>query len=202
MDHWHVLYTKPHSEFQVRRALTSRGIECYLPTFAVPKPRAGRRVVRAFFPCYLFARFDMKKVGESSIIYLPGLRYVVRFAEELAVVDAAVVERIAKRLAKPLPLDESGRFLVSGDAVEILEPGFEEIDAVFDARLSPEGRVRVFLRCVQEHQRAYQRVERLIPMELELEMVRKRGTGDGRRGTEDGGRGTEDGGRGQESDDK
>lgn len=176
MEFWHVLYTKPHAEFQVRSGLTSRGIECYLPTYAVPKPRAGRRVVRAFFPCYLFARFDMKKVGESNISYLPGLRYVVRFAEKPAVVDAAVVRYISEQLAKPMPLDESGRWLVHGDPVDILEPGFEQFDAVFDARLSAEGRVRVFLRCLQEHQRAYQRTERLIPLELELEKVRKKGS--------------------------
>lgn len=174
MELWHVLYTKPHSEFQVRSGLVSRGIECYLPTSRVPKPRAGRPVLRAFFPCYLFARFDSEEVGRSSIAYLPGLRRVVEFAGEPAVVDAALVEHVMERLATPLPRDESGRTLGRGDAVEILAPGFEEIDAVFDARLSPEGRVRVFLRHVEQHHLAYRTLERRVPMELDVEQVRKK----------------------------
>src|SRR5690349_15502025 len=98
MQHWHVLYTKPHSEFRVQDALKIRGIESYLPTLPVAHPRAGRARVAAFFPCYLFAHFDMEAVGESNIVYLPGLRKLVMVGGKPATVPSEMVAHLKRRL--------------------------------------------------------------------------------------------------------
>ncbi len=56
---WHVLYTKPHCEAQVQMELTAEGMQVFLPVLPAVALRRGRPAFRSFFPCYLFARFDL-----------------------------------------------------------------------------------------------------------------------------------------------
>src|SRR5438128_2344106 len=142
MQQWHVLYTKPHSEFRVQAALRIRGIESYLPALPVAHPRAGRAPLAAFFPCYLFAHFDLAFVGESNVAYLPGLRNLITVGGKPATVSAEIVAHMARRLEASTALMAGGQVLMPGDKVQVLMPGFAEFDAVFDARLSQQGRVR------------------------------------------------------------
>lgn len=173
MEYWHVLYTKPHNEFRVQATLLSRGITCFLPSVPVSKVRTGRAQMRAFFPCYLFAHFDMEVVGESSIAYLPGIRYVLRTGGHPTIVAPALVEYISRRLATTI-MDAGGEVLVRGDAVQILREGFKDIDAVFDERLSPDGRVRIFLRHLEEQYPRRNSIEHLIPTVVHIKEIRKK----------------------------
>lgn len=173
MQHWHVLYTKPNSEFKVLSELEARGIEGYLPALPCARRRAGRAPLRPYFPCYLFAQLDFKELGESRILYLPGLRNVVRIAGQPAVVSPEILGYVAKRVAEARRLDAGGQVLSAGDSVRILDPTFKDIDAVFDAHLTAEGRVRVFLRCLERSQSAYRALERRLPLELDMAQVQK-----------------------------
>ncbi len=151
MQHWYALYTKPHAERQVAGILCQRNIEAYFPTTPAPR-RKGRSPVRAFFPCYLFARADLQVIGEWALRYMPGVRGLVMLGGIPAVVDDRVVEQIRERLAHMDPsgsgkawVDQKGELVEPGDLVKITAGPFVDLDAVFDRRLSPQGRVRVFI---------------------------------------------------------
>lgn len=174
MMHWYLLYTKVHAERQLAANLTRLGYEAYLPMIPVVQPRRDRPVEKPFFPGYVFIHYDLKEWGIGKIAYTPGLRSIVMFGGEAAVVPDADVARIREQLAQQSLWDKSGVPLRPGDAVEILSESFEGVDAVFDRTLTPNERVRVFLRYLEEHRLERKRVERLIPLELDAQLVRKK----------------------------
>ncbi|MBI4672605.1 MAG: hypothetical protein HY741_13180 [Chloroflexi bacterium] len=176
MQKWYVLSTKLHAERQVASHLLHAGGEVYLPMIPVAQPRRDRPVDRPFFPGYLFVRYDLEQLGVSKLRYTPGLRGVVMFGGEPAVVADADVARVRAQLAKPQMWDKSGTPLEPGDPVEILQEPFQDLDAVFDRRLTPTARVRVFLRYLERHELARKSVEHLIPLELDGNLVRKKET--------------------------
>lgn len=172
--HWHLLYTKVHAERQLASHLSHLGYEVYLPTIPVAQARRDRPVDKPFFPGYVFIRYDLQEWGPGRIAYTPGLRSIVTFGDEAAVVPDEDVTRIREQLSKESQWDKSGVPLRAGDAVEILSESFQGVDAVFDRTLTPNERVRVFLRYLEEHRLERNRVERLIPLELDAKMVRKK----------------------------
>lgn len=173
MEQWHVLYTKPHSEFRVRDALKIRGIESYLPALPVAHPRAGRAPLAAFFPCYLFAHFDLSSVGESNIVYLPGLRNLVMVGGKPATIPSEVVAHMARRLRESTAFVAGGQVLARGDRVQILAPGLEAFDAVFDARLSQQGRVRILVSYLERRYPSHHSIEHFKPVEIGIEQIQK-----------------------------
>lgn len=174
MEFWHVLYTKPHNEFRVQAALEKKDIPTFLPALPVAKARAGRKPLQAFFPCYLFAQFDLELVGESQIVFLPGLRYLVKTAGVPTTVSPALIHHISKRLAESKMLAAGSQILTPGDPVEVLVPGFEEFDVVFDARLSAEGRVRLLVNYMNKQYPAYKSITLSKAIEIDIENIRKK----------------------------
>ncbi|MDE3091005.1 MAG: hypothetical protein KGJ80_16655 [Chloroflexota bacterium] len=164
MPHWFVVYTKPRCESQAADALALRGgIETYLPLLPAASPRAGRRATRPFFPCYLFAHFDLDTVGVSRVNWTPGVRRLVTFGGVPAHVDERVVQKIRAHLAQPHDLDQQGEILEHGDPVTITADPWREVEAVFDRRLSAAGRARVMIYLLQ----------RWTAVDLDAEVLRK-----------------------------
>jgi transcriptional antiterminator RfaH len=162
MKHWHALRAKPHKERQVESFLKGRGIEVYFPT--VPSSRHSRsRQPRAFFPGYLFAHADLDEIGLWTIHYAPGMRGVVMFGGVPARVADPVIDALRERLARVDVVDVLGEALHSGDCVVITTGPLADLEALFDRRLSPEGRVRVLVRMLQ----------RWTPVEIEADALRR-----------------------------
>lgn len=162
MDYWHALHTKPHKERQVEAFLRGRGIEVYFPTIPAPK-RSRSANERAFFPSYLFARTDLDAVGLWTVHYAPGMRGIVMFGGQPARVDQNVIATLQTRLAHVDVVDTLGEALNQGDRVVITSGPLAELEAVFDKRLSAEGRVRVLV----------QLLKRWMPVEIEASTLRK-----------------------------
>ena len=162
LDYWHALHTKPHKERQVESFLKGRGIEVYFPTIPAPnRSRFGDE--RAFFPSYLFARTDLEAVGLWTVHYAPGMRGVVMFGGKPARVDESVIATLQTRLAHVDIVDALGEALNPGDRVAITSGPLAEFEAVFDKRLSADGRVRVLVQLLQ----------RWMPVEIEARALRK-----------------------------
>jgi transcription antitermination factor NusG len=105
----------------------------------------------------------LKAVGLWTVHYAPGMRGVVMFGGEPACVDARVIARLQTRLADVEVVDALGEALNPGDHVVITQGPFAEFDAVFDKRLSADGRVRVLIEFLQ----------RSTPVEIEARALRK-----------------------------
>lgn len=162
MELWYAIHTKPHKERQVEGYFFERGLEVYFPTTPAPK-RRGRGDTRAFFPCYLFVKADLQAVGLWALHYAPGVNRVVKIGDNPIPVDERIIEAIRTRLAQADVVDTRGEILEPGDHVVITTGPFADLDAVFDRRLSPQGRVVVLI----------QILHRLAPVELDSDTLRK-----------------------------
>jgi transcription antitermination factor NusG len=162
VQHWYALNTKPNNERQVEAFLQGRGMEIYFPTIPVPH-RAGRPGERAFFPNYLFARADIDVVGLWTLNYAPGMRRVVVCGDTPVRVDEKLIVQLRERLARAEVIDTYGQVLEQGDRVMITAGPLKDMDAVFDQRLSPTGRVRILI----------QLLNRWSKVELDADILRK-----------------------------
>jgi transcription elongation factor/antiterminator RfaH len=162
MNEWYAIYTKPHKERQVTDYFSERGIEAYYPTTPV-RARRGRSSERAFFPCYLFVNTDIQATGLWTLNYAPGVRRVVMIADHAMPIDERIIDAIRDRLARSNVVDMVGEILEPGDQVVITSGPFADLDAVFDQRLSPQGRVRVLV----------QLLARWAKVELDSDALRK-----------------------------
>ena len=143
MKRWYALYTKPHKELQVSNLLQEQGIETYLPTVRRKIQRRDRPERVVYFPCYLFARVDFQATPRSSIAWMPGMRRIVSFGENPAVVDDEIVSLVQRRLGD---IQEVGYGnLKKGDRVRITSGPLRDLEAIFDQPLSAAHRVRVLL---------------------------------------------------------
>lgn len=142
MEHWYTLYTKPHKEQQVSSFLESRGFETYLPIIQARK--RGREKSVPFFSCYLFVRAGPSN-GLSILRWTPGLKRIVSFGDQPALVDERVISFIKQRLAD---IQESGctvyRFK-PGDRVAITSGPLRDFEAIFDQRLSSRDRAKILV---------------------------------------------------------
>jgi transcriptional antiterminator RfaH len=143
MERWYALYTKPKKEQQVAAQLEEEGIETYLPTVQRKVRRRDRPDRVVYFPCYLFARLDFEVVPRSSIAWMPGIRRIVAFGEQPAVVDDQVIGLIRRRLEDVEEVGYGG--LRQGDRVRIQSGPLRDLEAIFDRPLSSADRVRILL---------------------------------------------------------
>lgn len=144
MKHWYALYTKPRREHFVCAHLQKRGIEPFLPLVKVMKKGRVLESNDPLFPNYLFVHCDLSEVGRSTLEWTQGVRRVVGFIGEPAIVEDEVISYIKKRLSVDIQPVGSRRF-EPGDTVIIKNGPFRDLGAVFDGNLSAKGRVRVLL---------------------------------------------------------
>jgi transcriptional antiterminator RfaH len=162
MQNWYALYTKPHKERQVAAYFSERGLEVYYPTTPAPR-RRGRSDERPFFPCYLFVRTEIETTGLWALHYAPGTRRVVMIGDKPAPVDDRLIEAIRVKLASADVIDAQGEIINPGDRVVITSGPFKDVEAMFDRRLSPQGRVRVLIELI----------ERMASVEIDADAIRK-----------------------------
>jgi len=149
--HWYALYTKPHKEQQVHDLLQQRGFSVFLPRLQLFKKGRVVQTKEPLFPCYLFANFNLHETGLYPVQWTQGLRCVVSFCGEPAIVDDTIIDFIKKQASTMLS-SEPSRFK-PGDYVRITKGPFKDLAAVFDGKLSASGRVRVLLRVLGQDAR-------------------------------------------------
>jgi len=142
MEHWYTLYTKPHKEQQVSSFLESRGFETYLPILQVRK--RGREKSVPFFSCYLFVRADPSN-GVSALRWTPGLRRIISFGGQLALVDEHVISFIKQRLADIEGSGYTAYRFKRGDRVAITSGPLRHFEAIFDQKLSSQDRAKILI---------------------------------------------------------
>jgi len=151
MKRWYALFTKPRGERPVSRALTGLGLEVFAP-FIYFTDRRGRPTERPFFPRYVLARFDWEGAGMANVQWMPGMVNIVRFEGQPAYLGDDDVEHLIARMDA---LDgDAFMALKPGEPVRIIEGPLTGMDAVFQRRLSGDGRVAVLLKLLGRQTRA------------------------------------------------
>ncbi|HZW29434.1 MAG TPA: transcription termination/antitermination NusG family protein [Isosphaeraceae bacterium] len=160
MKSWYAVRTKPRKETTAATLLTQRGIEVYLPQVRVHREHGKPAVLEPFFPGYLFGRLDPEQADLARANYTPGVLYVLGYGGEPCPVPDLVVATIQQRLesARGRPSD-----LRPGERLLITSGPLRGLEAIFDAHLSPTGRVRVLIRLLK----------RLCRAEVHINQVRR-----------------------------
>jgi transcriptional antiterminator RfaH len=118
--------------------------------------------MKPFFPHYLFARLDWNAGVTAKLQWTPGLRRIVSAGGRPVPVPDEVVAALRRGLAEMGEIGPEEPFH-RGDVVQIIAGPFEGLDAVFDRRLSPQGRVRVFLELMSRWVAADLDIDDLLP---------------------------------------
>ncbi len=156
-DNWYLVRTKPHKELWVRDQLAAFSTEIFLPLLRTHRRR--KTIVAPLFPCYLFARFDLRN-NYFSVKYTPGVQGLVSAGREPLAVPAAIIEELARRGkdgAVELPPKAFGR----GERVRVVEGPFRGFEAIFERYFSSSERVAILLDAV-----ASQGVRVVLPAEF------------------------------------
>jgi transcriptional antiterminator RfaH len=143
VKNWYALYTHPRKERHVDALLQEKGLETFLPTVRRKVRRRDRPDEMVYFPCYLFVRLDFETTPRSSLAWMPGVRRIVTFGDQPAVVADELVDLIRERLDNIKKIGYAR--LKPGDRVRIRTGPLRDMEAIFERPLSAGERVRVLL---------------------------------------------------------
>jgi transcription antitermination factor NusG len=164
-QHWYALRSKPRKEEALFQHASAQGFEVFYPRIPVKRANPRARTVAPFFPGYMFVHVNLAEVGTSAFEWMPHAIGLVSFGDEPATVDAELIEVIQYRVHRIASVGgEVFMKLRPGDRVEITHGPFLGYDAIFDARLSGDDRVRVLLDMLNG---------RTVPMELRVGELRR-----------------------------
>ncbi len=156
-DNWYLVRTKPHKERWVRDQLAGISIEIFLPLLRTH--RRHKTILAPLFPCYLFARFDLRN-NYFSVKYTPGVQGLVSAGREPLAVPAAIVEELGRR-GQDGVVELPPRAFGHGERVKVVEGPFRGFEAIFERYFSSSERVAILLDAVES-----QGVRIVLPVEF------------------------------------
>jgi transcriptional antiterminator RfaH len=151
MENWYCIYTKAnYADNLCRRFAEFSDIEVLNPKLKRKKYIRGKlqNVIEDFFPCYIFARFDLVRYYHM-IKYTRGVRRIVGDTMGAPwVVDEKIIEIIELRARDGYIHIEPNRFNI-GDQVLIKGGPFSGFMGVFVEEIKPRERVLILLNTIQ-----------------------------------------------------
>jgi transcription antitermination factor NusG len=163
---WYVLRSKPNKENFFHDQLLAHRLEVFHPRIPVRTVNPRARKVRPYFPGYLFVRADLGRLNPSLLHWMPGSAGLVCFDAEPASVPDGLINAIRRRVEE---INAAGGEqldgLQPGDRVSIEAGPFSGYEAIFDASISGNERVRVLIQFLRGRQ---------LPVELPTGFVQKK----------------------------
>jgi len=159
MRHWYALQVRSKYECPVANALTSKGIDTFLPVYQVQRRWKDRlrESEQPLFPCYLFCRFDVS--SRLPILVTPGVRAIISFGGGPARIDDKEMEAI-QAIARSHLRAEPWPYLHVGDQVRIEKGPLAGLTGVL-IRVKSSFRLVVSISLIQ----------RSIAAEIEVDMI-------------------------------
>ena len=163
---WYALQSKPMKEALLWEQLSLHQVESFFPHIRVQPVNPRARKVKPYFPGYIFGHLDLALTGLSTFQWMPGAAGVVSFDGMPAAVPDNLISEIRHRVDE---INAAGGELFyglkQGDLVTIQDGPFRGYDAIFDARLSGDERVRVLLKLLDSQQ---------IPLEISSRQLQRK----------------------------
>ena len=146
---WYLIRTKPAKERWVRDQLAEKVPEVFLPLLRARAPRWGRMLpsVGPLFPCYVFARLQLKE-SYFDVKYLRGVSGIVSAGKDPLVVPTEIVAEIRRRGIDDV-IEIPEKPLNHGERVAVVEGPFRGFEAIFDRYLSGTERVAILLSAIE-----------------------------------------------------
>ena len=152
-DFWYCVRSKPNKEEFLYTQLVQREIEACYPRLRVKPVNPRSRKVKPYFPGYMFARVDLDHFNLSDLHWVPGALGLVSFGGEPASVSDSLIQAIRRRVDE---INANGgqelNGLKPGDLVTVQAEPFRGYEAIFEASLSGNERVRVLLKLLNDRQ--------------------------------------------------
>lgn len=148
---WLVVRTKPKQERNLLDALAARGIDAYCPRILEPpRHRHAPRGSVPLFPSYVFAHCVLAE-KYSAVHYCTGALGIVRFGDEVAVVDDGIIVALREREGERgyVIVREVRRAMGEGERVRIVEGPLAGLEGVVRRYLPAKDRVRLLLSVVR-----------------------------------------------------
>ena len=165
-ERWYVIRSKPRKEDFLGEQLLIRKIEAYYPRVRVQTVNPRARKTKPYFPGYIFVHLDLENFNLSTLQWMPGAISLVSFGGEPAFVPDSLIQTIRKRVDE---INDVGGELLEelkpGDIVDIQSGPFAGYEAIFDARLSGNERVRVLLKMMSD---------RKLPAEISVGQIQRK----------------------------
>jgi len=150
---WYAMRSKPRKEDFLWGQLCAREIESFYPRTRVQTVNPRARKVRPYFPGYLFVHVDLERVGLSALLWMPGAAGLVAFDGQPAWVPENLINAIRYRVEEiNIAGGEVMAGLKPGDLVMIEAGPFSGYEAIFNADLPGNERVRVLLKLLGDRQ--------------------------------------------------
>ena len=142
---WYAVYTQPYREGVAEAHLRRFCEDVFCPRYRRRLIRRGYRhdAVRPLFPNYVFAAFDHQR-RFRAVHYARGVRRVVTFGGEPAVVPAELLAGIAARMEDGVVVLPPPRW-TSGERVEIVAGPLQGWCGIFERHMSGAERVAILL---------------------------------------------------------
>ena len=147
---WYAVHTPPKQEDRANDNLMAWGVQTFSPKVKEnrPNPYTGRPfyIIKAVFPRYIFARFDVYSTLRK-VLFTRGVRSVVSFGGAPVQVDDEVITLIQSRV-------EEGGFvkveeeLRTGDKVVIENGPLKNLAGVFERAVKGSDRVLILLAAI------------------------------------------------------
>lgn len=145
MKRWYLVHTKPRKERVAEQNLQRQGYEVYLPLIQQPRRRRGHwiEVIDPLFPNYLFVRLRFGWDNIGPIRYTMGVRQLVRFTQEPAIVPEEIIESLKAAADSDTGIYQFKEALFRpGDKVMIDQGPLAGLNAIF---LAETGQERVLI---------------------------------------------------------
>ena len=150
---WYALHCKPMKEALLWEQLSLHEIEGYYPRIRVEPANPRARKIKPYFPGYVFGYMDLEQTNMTRLWWMPGSARIVSFDGMPSHIPEVMIAAIRRRVDE---INAAGGELFdglkAGDVVTIEDGPFKGYEAIFDARLSGEERVRVLLKLLKGQQ--------------------------------------------------
>ena len=141
---WHVVRTKPHSDYLAAASLEREGFDLFFPRVLTPHAGKGYREV-PLFPGYLFIRYLSDLGGWPAVHRLPGVSGWVRFEGAVPPVPDEVVAAVAERVERINGTGGLWKQFRPGDTVQVVNGKLDCLAEVLEEVRSPHERVQVLM---------------------------------------------------------
>ncbi len=141
---WFCLKTQPKRENAAAVGLRKElGISCFAPRlrFRRSTQRGSVWFVEALFPGYIFAQFVYPE-RHRDVRHAAGVRQVVQFGEQVAVMDASIIAAIRERTRDEETVTVDHEIEV-GESIHIADGPFKGLEAIVTRLLPAKERVCV-----------------------------------------------------------
>ncbi len=143
---WYCVRTQPKREAIAASQITMLGVEVFAPRIRFQRrtPRGKVWFEESLFPGYIFSRFDVLK-NLRTVSSAVGVRGLVRFAGECAVVPDEMIEMLCTERFDEGPVMIEGPSIQAGNKATVVDGALRGLHAVVTQVLPGGERVKILL---------------------------------------------------------